>query len=64
MMHARAKKQLQDLFHQTHFVETLGGQHFFRTRTDAILHAREHLGDLAGPQMAPLLRERGELVRA
>lgn len=64
LMIARAKKQLMDLFHKTHFVETLGGQHFFRTRTDAILYAREHLGDLAGPQMAPLLRERGELVRA
>ena len=63
LMIARAKLQLMDIFHKTRLIETLGEQHFFRTRTDAILYARANLGDLAGPQMAPLLRERGELVQ-
>jgi len=45
LMIARAKKQLVDIFRATHFVDHLGEQYFFRTRTDAIHHARAHLGD-------------------
>lgn len=56
LMFARAKKQIMDIFHATHFVEQVGEQYFFRTRTDAIHYARAHLGDDAA-EMAPLLRE-------
>ncbi|MBI5462779.1 MAG: sulfate permease [Gammaproteobacteria bacterium] len=55
LMFARAKKQLMDIFHATHFVEHLGAQHFFRTRTDAIQYARTQLGDQAAGD-TPLLK--------
>lgn len=45
LMFARAKRQLMNIFHATHFFENLGAQHFFRTRTDAINYARNLLGD-------------------
>jgi len=45
IMFARAKQQLTDIFTATHFIEHVGAQHFFRTRTDAINYARAHLGD-------------------
>jgi SulP family sulfate permease len=44
-MIARAKKQLMDIFRATHFVDHLGEKYFFRTRTDAIHHARAQLGE-------------------
>lgn len=55
LMFARAKKQIIDIFRATHFVDHLGDEYFFRTRTDAIHYARAHLDDEA--EMAPLLRE-------
>lgn len=56
LMFARAKKQIMDIFRATHFVEHVGEQYFFRTRTDAIHYARAHLGDETA-EMTPLLRE-------
>lgn len=56
LMFARAKKQIMDIFHATHFVEHMGAQHFFRTRTDAIGYARTQLGDQAAAD-TPLLKD-------
>jgi len=60
LMFARAKKQIIDIFRATHFVEHLGEQHFFRTRTDAIHFARANIGEDA--TASPLLR--GEMATA
>ncbi|MFA7388230.1 MAG: SulP family inorganic anion transporter, partial [Thiohalobacteraceae bacterium] len=59
---ARAKRQLIDIFHRTHFDEHLGKEHFFRTRTDAILHARAHLGDQEQAEPIPLLKSESAFV--
>ena len=60
LVFARAKKQIIDIFRATHFVEHLGEQHFFRTRTDAILFARANVGEDA--TVSQLLR--GETATA
>jgi SulP family sulfate permease len=60
LMFARAKKQIIDIFRATHFVEHLGEQHFFRTRTDAIHFARANIGEDA--TVSQLLR--GETATA
>ena len=59
---ARAKRQLIDIFHRTHFDEHLGKEHFFRTRTDAILYARAHLGDQEQAEPIPLLKSESAFV--
>lgn len=55
LMFSRAKKQIMDILRRTHFIEHVGEQHFFRTRTDAILYARAQLGDEVQPE-TPLLK--------
>ncbi|MFN2309316.1 MAG: SulP family inorganic anion transporter [Gammaproteobacteria bacterium] len=55
LLFARAKKQIMDIFHASHFIERAGEQHFFRTRTDAILFARANLGE-RGDSVQPLLK--------
>ena len=42
---ARAKQQVLDCFRESGFMEHLGMDHFFRTRTEAINGARRLLGD-------------------
>lgn len=55
LLFARAKKQIMDIFQRSHFVEQVGEQHFFRTRTEAILFARANLGEQADT-VVPLLK--------
>lgn len=55
LLFARAKKQIMDIFQRSHFIEQVGEQHFFRTRTDAILFARANLGEQADT-VVPLLK--------
>jgi sulfate permease, SulP family len=59
---ARAKRQLMDIFRRTQFDEHLGTEHFFRTRTDAILYARAHLGDLEQAEPIPLLKSESAFI--
>ena len=59
---ARAKRQLIDIFRRTGFDEHLGQEHFFRTRTDAILYARAHLGDQAEAEPIPLLKSESAFI--
>ena len=58
----RAKRQLIDIFRRTHFHEHLGEGHFFRTRTDAILYARAHLGDQEQAEPIPLLESESAFI--
>ena len=44
---ARPKRQTMAIFDRSGLREEVGGEHFFRTRTDAIEFAREQLGDEA-----------------
>ncbi|MFP5505164.1 MAG: SulP family inorganic anion transporter [Gammaproteobacteria bacterium] len=55
LLFARAKKQIMDIFQRSHFVDQVGEQHFFRTRTEAILFARANLGEQADT-VVPLLK--------
>ncbi len=50
---ARAKKQIVDIFKTSGFMDKLGTDHFFRTRTRAINRARRQLGDVI-PENSPL----------
>ena len=45
LMFARAKKQVLDIFRESGFMEHLGMDYFFRTRTEAINAVRRLLGD-------------------
>ena len=45
LMFARAKKQVLDIFRNSGFMEHLGMDYFFRTRTEAINAVRRLLGD-------------------